>query len=164
MLLLTSAVFSSPAQSDRGNVPASIAIVYAPGSPRSAEEVLREIDDPATGYRWLLERDLKNPGGPGRLVLAATGMASQVPARASAGSAGGGFANGLSAALIHPGDHLIVEEHTRFVDAVLEAIAMGTARQGGPLRVRLSIGGRVVNAVAVAPGSAVFSPDAGVQP
>ena len=32
--------------------------------------VIREIDDPHSGDRWLLLRDPNRPGGPGRLVLA----------------------------------------------------------------------------------------------
>jgi hypothetical protein len=36
-------------------------------------EVVREIDDPHTGQRWLLVRDGQQPGGPGRLLLAGAG-------------------------------------------------------------------------------------------
>ena len=34
-------------------------------------EVVREIDDPHTGDRWLLRRNDQVPGGPGRLVQVA---------------------------------------------------------------------------------------------
>ncbi len=66
--------------------------------------------------------------------------------------------------MIHAGDHLIVEEHTRLLDAVLEATSLARAREGESFRVRLSIGGRVVNAVAIAPGRAMLSRDSGAQP
>src|ERR1035437_3168930 len=33
-------------------------------------EVVREIDDPQNGARWLLVRNKEHPGGPGRLILA----------------------------------------------------------------------------------------------
>jgi hypothetical protein len=33
------------------------------------EEIVREIDDPHSGDRWLLIRNARVPGGPGRLVL-----------------------------------------------------------------------------------------------
>jgi hypothetical protein len=40
----------------------------APGEQVSGE-IVREIDDPHTGDRWLLLRNAEAPGGPGRLVL-----------------------------------------------------------------------------------------------
>jgi hypothetical protein len=62
----------------------------------------------------------------------------------------------LPAPILHSGDRLIVDEHTAVVDAQLEAVAMGPAAAGGSLNVRLAIGGRVVRAVATAPGRAVL--------
>jgi flagella basal body P-ring formation protein FlgA len=60
------------------------------------------------------------------------------------------------------GDHLIVEEHTKLLDASLEAIALASARAGQTLRVRLSIGGRVVKAIAAAAGRATLFPESGL--
>jgi hypothetical protein len=45
------------------------AALVAPGGGQG--EVVREIDDPHTGDRWLLKRNDQAPGGPGRLVLVA---------------------------------------------------------------------------------------------
>jgi hypothetical protein len=162
--LLTSATLFSVAQTHPGSGPASIMVVSAPDSARAADEIVREIDDPTTGDRWLLERDSQHPGGPGRMVLAAQGKALPPPARASIEDAGKRFETNTPVALIRSGDRLIVEEHTRLVDAVLEAIALVPAREGEALRVRLSIGGRVMNAVAIAPGRALLSSDSGAQP
>jgi hypothetical protein len=158
MGFLTLAVGLSAAQTSRATG------ASAPDWPRSIEEIVREIDDPATGDRWLLERDLQHPGGPGRMVLAAPEKALPAPAGSSAGSVRSGFETAASPALIRAGDHLIVEQHTRLLDAVLEAIALAPAREGETFRVRLSIGGRVVKAVAIAPGHAVLSPDSGARP
>ncbi len=116
-----------------------------------AGEIVREIDDPHTGSRWLLMRDLSHPGGPGRLLLA------------------GEFRNHLRPSqpgvepprtVIRAGDRLVVEENTAVVEARLEAVALGPAVVGSPLDVRLKIGGKVVRAVALGPGRAAFETEA----
>ncbi|MGP8251295.1 MAG: hypothetical protein ACLQHF_04625 [Terracidiphilus sp.] len=152
------------AQSGNGGAPAAELTLTSSLHPGLREELVREIDDPATGDRWLLERDAQHPGGPGRMVLIGRGKASPVPAGTSLGSVRSVFETGAPAALIHAGEPLIVEEHTSLLDAVLEAIALTPAAEGGTLRVRLSIGGRVVRAVAVARGRALLSPDPGARP
>ena len=58
--------------------------------------------------------------------------------------------------MIRAGDKLVVEEHSLTTDAYLEGVALGPAGPGAALRVRLSIGSRVVRAVAVAPGRATL--------
>lgn len=151
-------------QTDPELRPAPLKIVSALGSPYATREIIREIDDPATGDRWLLERDAQPPGGPGRMVLVGYGKVSAPSMRAQAVFAGNRPESGAGAPLIHTGDLLIVEEHTRLLDAVLEATALAPAREGETFRVRLSIGGRVAKAVAVAPGHALLSPGSGVQP
>ena len=98
-------------------------------------------------------RDAAHPGGPGRVVLIS-------PERTenrfeSARGAGKNSASASAPVLvIHGGDEVIVEEHTPVVDARLEAVAMGPAASGGQFRVRLTIGGKVMRAVATAPGHA----------
>jgi len=160
---LACVVLPTASQANPGNGPASIVSVSASGSPRAAEEIVREIHDPATGDRWLLERDPQRSGGPGRMVLVAREKGSPAPAEAFHKYPGNAFGAGAPAALIHAGDHLVVEEHTRLLDAVLEGVALAPARRGVALRVRLTIGGRIVRAVAVAPGRAVLSPDSGAS-
>jgi hypothetical protein len=115
--------------------------------------LLREIDDPNSGTRWLLVRDKTNPGGPGRLELVmpgrdpgALGTLAQTPLVAQI----------RPIPIIRPGDKLIVEEHSATTDAYLEGVALGPAGPGSALNVRLSIGHRVVRAVALAPGRAAL--------
>lgn len=124
-------------------------------------ELVREIDDPNNGDRWLLSRNDRYPGGPGRLVLAAVH-------RNKYGGAPSRAASQAGAASFHPviraGDRLIVEEHTARVDATLEALALGSASAGSAFDVRLKMGGKVVRAVALAPGRAAFQPETEVRP
>jgi hypothetical protein len=124
-------------------------------------EVVREIDDPHTGDRWLLVRNDLVPGGPGRLVLVA----------AHRNSSGGAILRPAGPAsdaqllfVIRAGDRLIVEEHTARVDAVLEARALTPAAPGDALNARLTIGGNVVRAIALGPGRAALQPMTGIRP
>jgi len=125
------------------------------------EEIVREIDDPYTGDRWLLMRNGQFPGGPGRLVMATAH-------RNAAGGASGGVTRQPDEARLIPvirvGDRLIVEEHTAVVDAVLEARALNPAAVGAPLDVRLTIGGNVVRVVALGSGRAALVAEAGMRP
>jgi flagellar basal body P-ring formation chaperone FlgA len=110
-------------------------------------EMIREIIDPRNGDRWILTRDSSHPAGPGRLVLLASLhilTRHAVPEEEA------------QAPVIHAGDRVIVEEHTASVEARLEAVAMGPAQAGSPVNVRLSIGGRVLQAEAIGPEQAVF--------
>jgi len=119
---------------------------------RPAGELLKEIDDPCTGNRWLLLRDAADPAGPGRLVLAGgpqTGSGSAPEPLHAPGPT----------LIIRAGDALIVEEHTARVDARLQAVALSRAEFGARFTARLKIGGRVVRVVAVAPGRAIFAPE-----
>lgn len=116
-------------------------------------EVVREIDDPHTGDRWLLVRNDQVPGGPGRLVLVA----------AHRNLPGGRILRLADEAreaevlpVIRAGDRLIVEEHTARVDAVLEARALNPAVLGSAFDVRLAIGGNRVRAIALGPGRAAL--------
>jgi hypothetical protein len=122
-------------------------------------EGVREIDDPHTGARWLLMRDSSHPGGPGRMV--------QVK------SVGDPVLQNKTAVephrvelrpVLHAGERLIVEEDTPLVEARLEAVALGPADLGSALDVRLKIGGKVVRAVALAPGRAVLQPETEARP
>jgi len=126
----------------------------APVAAVARGEVIREIDDPHTGARWLLVRNEEHPGGPGRLVLVG-----------GQGNESGGASRQTEAEearlrpVIRTGDRLVVEEHTARVDAALEARALGPAASGGGFNARLAIGGRVVRAVALGPGRAAFLPE-----
>jgi hypothetical protein len=104
---------------------------------------LREIYDPHSGLRWLLMKCEEHPGGPGYLVAVKMGER-------------GGPAVPMIAPVIHAGDPVVVEEHSAVADAVLEAVALGSAVKGGLFPVRLKVGGRVVQVRAVVPGRAEF--------
>jgi hypothetical protein len=126
--------------------------------------IFREIDDPQSGARWLLLHDLANPGGPGRMVLA--GFSREIPSNVvnNAGTAVARESDPvLRAAVIHAGDVLIVEEHSPVADAYLEARALGQARVGSDLAIRLKIGGKVLRAVALGPGRAAVVGEPGVR-
>ena len=123
----------------------------------SHDELVREIDDPHTGERWLLVRNDLNPGGPGRMVLVG-GLRNSVDGVAP--RVGEQTVADVPQPVIRAGDRLIVEEHTALADAVLEARALTPAAQGSALNVRLTIGGKVVRAVALGPGRAALQPEA----
>lgn len=121
-------------------------------------KVVREIDDPECGARWLLLRDDSDPGGPGRLVLvqdtrAGTGV------KGARGLAGGIIAGGQKP-VIRAGDRLVIEQDMPSVSARLEAVALGSASAGKLVRVRLKMSGKVVEARALAAGRATLEPEA----
>jgi hypothetical protein len=121
-------------------------------------EILREIDDPHNGDRWLLMRNRQAPGGPGRLVRVAVGRKTADGVRAQGAGAP------LFAPVIRSGDRLIIEEHTALVDAVLEARALSPAMAGAAFDARLTMGGGVVRVVATGPGRASLAAAQGVRP
>ena len=114
--------------------------------------IVREIDDPHNGSRWLLLIDPHHPGGPGRLVLAGAVRNKPVQPKSDAQKT-----ETPPPPVIHTGEKLILEEHSKVVEARLDAIALNPAAVGGTLRVRLVIGGLVVRASAVAPGRVVLT-------
>lgn len=111
--------------------------------PEPASEIVREIDDPSTGTRWLLYRNIANPGGPGRLILVGVVRPASLHRGATFAAAG---------PVVHTGDRVVVEESTPILDARLAATALNPASSGGPVRVRLELGGQIVAATAIAPG------------
>jgi hypothetical protein len=121
--------------------------------------LIREIDDPHLGSRWLLYRDPAHPGGPGRLVR----IGSMAPDRARS-SASVADAAAAPRSIIRAGDRVVLEEDTPVVDARLEAVALGPALAGAPLQVRLAIGGRVLAAIAIAPGRVALAPGLETRP
>ena len=126
----------------------------------SVGEVLREIDDPATGDLWLLVRDPSLPAGPGRLLLVRHGD------RLKAGASGKILtpARVVAQPIVHAGGQVLIEEHTPVVEARLEAVAMEPAVQGASFRARLTIGGAVVRVTAVSPGHAVLGAMSEAEP
>jgi hypothetical protein len=125
-------------------------------------EAVREIDDPHTGDRWLLLRDASHPGGPGRLVL--LGSRGNVARQDRQGdehlTPEIAAVRVMPMPVIHAGERLIVEEDTAVVSSRLEAVALGPAAVGAAFEVRLKIGGKLLLAVALAPGRAAFQAEA----
>ena len=113
-----------------------------------------QIRDPHSGARWLVVSNPASPGGPGRMI----------PGNDSAVAEETSSQKNLPVAVIHRGERVVVEEHTPMSDAYLEAIAVDAAAVGSPLDVRLKIGGKVVRAVAIAPGRAALVHGGEAQP
>lgn len=148
--------------SQQKSAPPRTLLVFGTAAAQIPGTLIREIDDPSNGDRWLLERGSANPGGPGRLVrIQRTAAASGV---AQANRAGATTASSAYTPVIHTGDRLIVEENTPVVEARLAAVALTQAEAGGALRVRLEMGGNVMQAIAVGPGRAELAPETSVQP
>lgn len=135
-------------------------------NPGLSGAVVREIDDPHTGDRWLLVRDPSHPGAPGRMVLVAgaEGPAGRKAPGAGLATTAWPTKHIAPIPVIRAGDRLVVEQSTPLIEARLEAVALGTAAVGAPLNVRLAIGGNVVPAIALGPGRAAFSTEAGARP
>jgi hypothetical protein len=133
--------------SQTGFVNTAPRILYMPGK----RSIFREIVDPHSREHWVLLHDVVHPEGPGRLVP--TKPEGEVRAFGSGGETSK-ETPAVLAPCIHVGDKVVVEEHTVAAEGYLEAVAMEPAATGSPLHVRLKIGGKVVRAVALAPGKA----------
>lgn len=118
---------------------------------------IRIIADPATHQQWMLLQNLSQPASPALLLLRSRDIscAGLAPERSKLPSLSD--AQSLSLPVIRTGDHLILSEHTRAIDAELEAVALTSAAIGESLTVRLKFGGRTVSAIATARGRATFS-------
>jgi len=141
---------ASPASSPRGMTMLSSPALGS-SSQAPAGEIVREIDDPSNGDRWLLVHNANHPAGPGLLLLVS---GDRIQPRQA------GPAAQPALPIIRPGDRVIVEENTPIVAARLEAVAMGPALAGAAFNARLTIGGRVIRAIAIAPGRAAFLEEA----
>lgn len=151
---------SGSAQAGADSSPRGAAIVASSGgvalnlARSDPSDFMREIDDPSLGRRWLLYRDPRHPEGPGRLVA----VSESAPIRAKAASSLSRVSFSALPPLIRAGDRVVLEEHSPVVDARLEAIALVSATQGSPLKVRLVLGGKVVQGVAIARGRVALAP------
>lgn len=132
---------------------------------RTVPTVIREIDDPHTGMRWVLLRNPVYPAGPAHVALVETGKSEN-----QMGGARSPDVQRIPASeaprplIVHRGDRLIVEENTATIEARLEAIAMGAAARGDEIQARLKIGGKLVNVVALGAGRAALAPVIEVWP
>jgi len=122
----------------------------------ASEAVIRELDDPHTGIHWLVVRDASHPAGPGRLVRAAEFRELRGDAKAAGPNPAAGAAILSLRPVVRAGDRVIVEEHTKVVDARLDGTALEPATAGAAFMVRLKIGGRVIRAMAEGHGRATL--------
>ena len=127
--------------------------------PAASGQVVREIDDPFNGARWLLVRDNESPAGPGRLVLIEPGRDDGPQSRPTGAPGSPGMNASSAQPVVRAGERLVVEENTAVVESRLEAVALGPAAVGMMFDARLRIGGHVVRAVALAPGRALLAPE-----
>ncbi len=121
---------------------------------RSTVRVMAEIDDAQLGIRWLVRSDPTHPGGPGVMTPAAYSK-GVIPNTSSLAE--------VAQPVIRGGDQVIVEENSAVARARLEAIALGSAAAGGSFQARLRTGGKVVRAIALGPGRAMFAPESKVE-
>jgi hypothetical protein len=113
----------------------------------ASTSIVREINDPHSGARWLLLVNALHPGVPGRLVRADT-VLGQFPLPKAAGR----NVTAIAQPVIHAGERVILEEHSEVVDARLDAVALNPAAIGGAVRVRLVVGGHVVRSFVLGEG------------
>lgn len=161
--LLASAAAGLHGQAVGATDPAPRVVASLPEQDPAPGEFVREIDDPNTGARWLLLRDTSHPGGPGRLVLA-SGLRNGDKSREQGAELGATPALAAEIPAVRKGDKLVVEENTATVEARLEAVALGPGAIGSTVQARLTIGGKVVRALVLAPGRAALQAEAGVRP
>jgi hypothetical protein len=161
--MATAVVVQAARAQTSGSRPRIMLVSTGPASAPTAlpAQVVREIDDPNSGARWLLMRDPEHPGGPGRLIMVSIlrkelrqdGFSGQAP-----------DAMPPPPPIIRAGEQVIVEENSPVVEARLEGVALNPAGVGSSLEVRLQIGGKVVQAVALAPGRATLQPETEPRP
>lgn len=126
--------------------------------------VFRTVVD-LTSTCWFLVPNEVHPAGPGQWL--------QRPALQCESPRGGTEQRVVSSRVvddilprpvIRRGDRLIVEEHSAFADALLEAEALSSAVRGETFKVRLASGNAQVRVVALGPGRATLVPVRGVRP
>ena len=142
-------------------------VLVSPGLPSTPAvlpgRLIRVIEDPNLGERWLLLRDLDHPAGPGRLMHAAGGV-SRVESGQTGKPATAAALKSMSEAprpVIHAGDRVILEGISAVAVVHLEAVALGSAGAGSVFNARLQVGGKIVRAVALATGRAALQPLSG---
>jgi hypothetical protein len=128
-------------------------VLSSPEAALAPGQLLRILEDPSLGDRWLLCRDLEHPGGPGRLLQLRAERSGAVK-RSPVGPLAA--VEPAVRPVIHAGDRLVLEEHSAAAEARLAAVALDSAPAGSAFRARLQLGGKVVRAVALGTGRAAF--------
>lgn len=145
------------------------------------KQAVREVDDRATGVRWLLVRDAVHPAGPGRWIQVserggnegdAAGRAragkqtiapeagEMHPGEAAWGAAGSGAGSVKPPAplVMRGGDPIVVVQQTPVLTARLSAVALEPAAKGRLIQARLKATDARVWVIAVGPGEATLAP------
>lgn len=118
---------------------------------------VRLIDDPGTRRRWLLVQQFTRPEAPAMLLPIADGqLCSMLFVAESEWRLPNANHNRL-VPIIRPGDSVLLSEDSPTTEARLEAIAIESAGPGQALTVRLKLGGHLLRAIAVAPGSVLLA-------
>jgi hypothetical protein len=119
------------------------------GAPALADaqryRAIRTFEDWSTHQRWIVFQDLNHPGWPARLAPSPGSL------NLTAGAPGI-----MLPPMIRNGEAILVREHTRVADGVLEATALGSAGVGAALKARLRRGGRIVSVMVEGPGRATL--------
>jgi hypothetical protein len=128
-----------------------------PSNIATSYSAIGTIEDFGTHRHWILLRNLSHPASPAMLVQKAPALSCERPSAEGSRLRSAPDARRSSFPVIRAGDHLIVSEHTRIVDADMEATALKPAAIGESLTVRLKFGSRTLSVIATAPGRASLS-------
>ncbi|HEU5351239.1 MAG TPA: hypothetical protein VFU55_06550 [Terracidiphilus sp.] len=134
-------------------------------------QAVREVDDRATGVRWLLVRDAVHPAGPGRWIRSdvpgndtetvadANGeQAARADARTVAPQMPDGQVKPPAPLVMRGGDPIVVVQQTPVLTARLSAVALEPAAKGTLIQARLKATDARVWVIAVGPGEATLAP------
>jgi hypothetical protein len=111
---------------------------------------VRIVNDPASAC-WVLQRTSSDKAGPGHWVQLSPIACRESPSRVSTD------VHAPLPFVIQTGSRLVIEQHTQTVDARLLAQAMGPARMGQTVQVRLIPTGAVLLVVVTGPSRAGFA-------
>lgn len=118
--------------------------------------VLRELEDPQTGDRWLLVRDPNRPAGPGRWILVSgPGLGGSTPEQLAELQPMAALP-APEPVVLRAGDHVRVEENTARIEATYEGVALEPAIRNSVVPVRLTMGALVHGRV-LGPGRVVLT-------
>jgi hypothetical protein len=164
----------------RGAVVSIVVLAFCPYSARIVAQTLargasqqptnstavRVLNDPTLIVScWLLERDSTHPEGPGRWLQAPSReLGDSIPLNRPITGVARGVVTDHTLPVIHGGDTLMIEEDSKLAEVRLQAVALKSAGPGEIFAVRLRSTGKMILAVAVAPGRAEFAQGTGARP
>ena len=155
LIAMAASVCTASAQSGNDRVlKARSACLSNTGQPwHQGDDYRREriVEDVGTGMAWLVVRNVLHPSSPDRMFpVSCDGF--ERPRRRNVRK--------LANLIIHAGDSVIVTDQSLVLYARFQAVALGAAQAAEPVKVRLKIGGQVLQAIATSPGRARLITDA----